>query len=198
MRAMVLLAINAGYGNNDCGLLPLSAVDLKGGWIDFARPKTAVDRHSPLWPETVKALREAIELRPQPADEEFEAFVFLTRFGMPWAKDVPDSPVSKEFVKLLNKIERANAKAAKERGEEPPAKIRRKGCGFYALRHSFESVAGGSKDQVAVDRLMGHVDRSMSAHYREDIDGRPIEAERLVNVVNFVRAWLWPRSTTNA
>ena len=32
LRAMVLLGINAGFGNSDVGNLPLSALDLKRGW----------------------------------------------------------------------------------------------------------------------------------------------------------------------
>jgi integrase len=197
LRAMIMLAINCGYGNNDVGLLPLSAVDLKEGWINFPRPKTAVERHSPLWPETIEAVHDAIARRPTPADAEYEEFVFLTRFGFPWAKDIADSPVTKEFTKLLLRVDNAAAKAAKKRGEATPVKIRRKGCNFYALRHSFETVAGGAQDQVAVDRLMGHVDHTMAANYREDVDGRPIEADRLLRVVNHVHAWLWPRPTTD-
>jgi hypothetical protein len=51
LKAMFLLAINAGFGNSDCGTLPRSAVDLKTAWIDYPRPKTAVPRRCPLWPE---------------------------------------------------------------------------------------------------------------------------------------------------
>lgn len=40
---MILLAVNCGFGNEDCGTLPLSALDLKGGWVAHARPKTGVE-----------------------------------------------------------------------------------------------------------------------------------------------------------
>src|SRR5262249_34630232 len=40
MRAMILLGVNCGFGNADCGHLPLSAVDLEAGMLDFPRPKT--------------------------------------------------------------------------------------------------------------------------------------------------------------
>src|SRR5262249_52460025 len=32
LRAMVLLGVNCGFGNVDCGNLPLDALDLDGGW----------------------------------------------------------------------------------------------------------------------------------------------------------------------
>ena len=56
LRAMVYLGINAGMGNSELISLPLTAVNLSTGWIDFRRPKTEVDRLIPLWPETVEAL----------------------------------------------------------------------------------------------------------------------------------------------
>lgn len=58
---------------------------------------------------------------------------------------------------------------------------------FYTLRHNFETWGGESKDQVAVDAIMGHVDPSMGAQYREDISD-----ERLLAVVNKVRAYVFP------
>ncbi len=35
LKAMILLGLNCGYGNSDCGSLPLSAIDLKRGWVDY-------------------------------------------------------------------------------------------------------------------------------------------------------------------
>jgi hypothetical protein len=48
LRAMILLGINCGFGNADCGRLPLAAVGLDAGMIDFARPKTGLPRRCPL------------------------------------------------------------------------------------------------------------------------------------------------------
>ncbi len=53
MRAMILLGINGGFGNADCGRLPLSAVDLGVGLIDFPHPDTGIPRRCALWPDTV-------------------------------------------------------------------------------------------------------------------------------------------------
>ena len=39
--------------------------------------------------------------------------------------------------------------------------IHRKRVGFYALRHTFKTIGGESRDQVAVDHIVGHVDQSV-------------------------------------
>lgn len=81
MKAMILLGINCGFGATDCSLLPITSVNLTTGWIDFPRPKTAVERRCPLWPETIDALKEAMPKRPDPRQPEDAALVFLTRCG---------------------------------------------------------------------------------------------------------------------
>ena len=48
LKAMILFGINGGMGNTDCSSLPLSALDLNGGWLNYPRPKTGVDRRIPL------------------------------------------------------------------------------------------------------------------------------------------------------
>ena len=59
--------------------------------------------------------------------------------------------------------------------------------GFYGLRHTFATVAGESRDQVAVNVVMGHADPSMAANYRHGISD-----QRLLDVVAVVHRWLWP------
>jgi hypothetical protein len=60
MKAMILLALNCGLGNQYCAVLPRADLDFKRGWLAFPRPKTAVLRHASLWRETVAALRESL------------------------------------------------------------------------------------------------------------------------------------------
>jgi integrase len=170
MNAMILLGINCGFGNADCGHLLLSAMDLDAGMIDFPRPKTGISRRCALWTETVKAIREAWAHRPVPKNEEHASLVFVTKYGSPWAKDTPDQTLAKEFRKLLNKLQ-ING---------------RKGLGFYTLRHTFRTVADESKDQPAVDFIMGHEVPHMSSVYRETISDARLKA-----VADHVRNWLF-------
>ena len=170
MRAMVLLGINCGFGNADCGHLTKSTVDLDGAVIDYPRPKTGIKRRCPLWPETIAALREALAVRPAPKDEADADLVFVTKYGLPWAKDTADQTLSKEFGKLL--------KALGING--------RTGLGFYTLRHTFRTVADEAKDQPAADYIMGHETPHMLSVYRETISD-----ERLKAVSDHVRKWVF-------
>ena len=179
LKAMILLGVKAAFGNTDVASLPLSALDLVGGWVNFPRPKTAIERRCPLWPETVAAIRKAITGRPEPKDAADARLLFTTKYGMRWVRvneregkpAVPIDSVRWEFDKLLTQV-----------------KLKRRGLGFYTLRHVFRTVADGVKDQPAIDRIMGHADDSMANLYRERIDDA-----RLKSVTQAVHAWLWPR-----
>jgi integrase len=172
LEAMILLALNGGLGNSDVGNMPKSAFDLKRGWIDYPRPKTGIKRRFPLWPETVKAIEAAIAKRPEAKHDEAKDLAFITKYGLSWAKKSRDNPITKEFRKLLDDVD-----------------LYRPGLGFYTLRHVFETVAGESRDQVAVDHVMGHSKDDMASRYRERISD-----ERLAAVVDHVRGWLFPKT----
>jgi hypothetical protein len=58
----------------------------------------------------------------------------------------------------------------------------RRGHTFYALRHTLETIGGESRDQVAVDAIMGHSRDDMASVYRERIGD-----DRLRAVVQHVR-----------
>ena len=171
LRAMILLGINCGFGNHDVGTLPQRALDLKRGWVDYPRPKTGILRRCPLWKETVAAIREGLVGRPAPKNPDHADRVFITKYGHPWANETASSPVGKETTKLII-----------------DEKVHRPGLGFYALRHTFETIAGGSKDQVAVDHIMGHARDDMPSLYRERIDDK-----RLQSVAQHVRKWLFAK-----
>src|SRR5262245_52639091 len=79
MRAMILLGINCGFGNSDCANLPLSALDLENGWVNYPRPKTGIDRRIPLWPETVQAIHDALAIRKEPKNKTDAELLFVTK-----------------------------------------------------------------------------------------------------------------------
>jgi integrase len=196
VKAMILLGVNCGFGNSDVATLPRKGVELTTAWIDHPRPKTEIQRRVPLWPETVDALAAALQERPQSKDRSHDGLVFVTKYGQPWSnrfrrKKLPsgpqnqdagegnghtlastDSPITKEFAKLLKSL-----------------KIERPGLNFYALRHTFETLGGESRDQVAVDAILGHSREDMASIYRERI-----RDERLKAVTDYVRAWLFPKA----
>jgi integrase len=186
---MILLGLNCGFGNADVATLPFKALNLQAGWIEYERPKTGIDRKCPLWPKTIEAINAAIEKRPTPKDKADAGLVFVTKYGGRWVRQEvihlekeegeegeaeklkvrTDDAITKEFRKLLDNLN-----------------LHKDGCGFYALRHVFETQAGEAKDQVAVDAVMGHVDAAMGANYRHGVS-----AARLLAVVDQVHDWLF-------
>jgi integrase len=154
LKSMILLGINTAFGQSDLSALPQSVLDLEQGWVDYPRPKTAVDRRCPLWLETIESVRDAVENRPQPKNKEDEGLVLVTKYGRRWVKlnrkGTPDDAVGKEFAKLLQSLG-----------------LKRPGLNFYALRHTFQTIGGESKDPDAVSGIMGHVDNSMAGVCRE-------------------------------
>jgi integrase len=178
LKAAILLGVNAALGNTDCGELRVSSLDLETGWLDYPRLKTQVDRRCWLWPETRKAIREALVNRPTAKDAADADCLFITKYGRKWCRlnDAEDparrtrcDAIGREFAKLMKSLGLNGRR------------------GFYSLRHTFETVAGESRDQVAVDLVMGHSDSSMSATYRHSISD-----QRLRDVAETVRRWLFP------
>ncbi len=164
MRAVTLLGINCGFGPTDCATLPIDAVELANGWIRWARVKTETDRNCPLWPETIEALKTSLARRPTPQAGNEGLFLLLPDGGS-WSNE--NNTIQRRFKAALNA-------AGIKRGSP------------YWLRHVFATVAGETKDQVAVNSLMGHIDPAVSAIYREEIS-----EDRLRAVTDHVRRWLF-------
>jgi integrase len=170
LRAMILLAINAGYGNNDVATLPLSAIDLAGGWISHSRPKTGIARKCPLWVETVEAIRDWLTVRPEPEDVTAHgSLLFITYKRGSWLDNGDNRALSHEFRKLLDRLDIHGHR------------------GFYALRHSFQTIGDESGDFIAVRKIMGHIRRGDIADvYRERVSD-----DRFRRVTDSIRSWLF-------
>ena len=113
-----------------------------------------------------KSSRKPAGSKPQKPYSDFPLFPHATRrwakitsHGGSWYKPIGDNPIAKEFAKIRT-----------------AAGVFRKAVGFYALRHGFETIAGESLDQVAVNFIMGHVDATMAATYRERISDKRLQA----------------------
>ncbi|NOY30733.1 MAG: tyrosine-type recombinase/integrase [Planctomycetes bacterium] len=174
LKAMILLAINCGFGTKDIADFTFGTLDLEKGWIDNPREKTGLPRRSPLWPETIKALELAIEIRPTPK-EGHEDFVFLTRqrnhFYLHNA-----SAIGKTFQTLM---------------EECNLWVKTRG--FNSFRHVFQTIGEETGELTATSFMMGHCpsQRDMSAVYREQIADW-----RLEKVSNYVHDWLFKPTIT--
>lgn len=88
-----------------------------------------------------------------------------TKYGNPWSRDLKSNPISAEFRKLCL-----------------PLKIE---LGFYALRHTCETIGCRSRDSVAVDYIMGHVRPGMGQTYREEVADDNLRA-----VGETINSWL--------
>ncbi|WP_182865017.1 tyrosine-type recombinase/integrase [Rhodopirellula sp. JC639] len=166
LRAMIYLGINAGYGPADCGRLSVSDIDFKRHWLRGLREKTGIERSAWLWPETMAAIRDAMEIRPPARKPEWDDLVFMTTHRKPWYVDGENtSPIQQAF-----------KKAAEAAG------VYRKGVGHYALRHTLETEGG--TDQAAIDFIMGHVEGTMAGEYREGVPD-----ERVKKVCQQMRKW---------
>ncbi len=174
LKAMTLLAANSGMGNNDIGCLPITAVNLENGWVDFPREKTGTPRRFPLWAETTEAIKASLAKRPTPKPGH-EQYLFLTRKRQCWSKDSTGGALSREFKKLLD-----------------ATGLYRDGLGFYCLRRGFQTI-GEEAGETATKYIMGHIDSSMSAQYRQRISD-----DRLRAVVDHVHDWLYAKPEAEA
>ncbi|MEL6108118.1 MAG: site-specific integrase [Planctomycetota bacterium] len=171
LKAMIYLGLNAGFGPADCGRLQIAEIDFDGAWLSGLREKTAVGRAAWLWPETLDAIRDAIEARPPSRKPEWDALAFLTSHRRPWYVDGDNS----------SPIQQAFKKAAEAAG------CYRKGVGHYVLRHMLEKHGG--TDQPAINCVMGHSDGSMAELYREIGKDRGVARKRVKKVCQTVRKW---------
>jgi len=157
VRLRAMMLLGVNCGYGPTDCCELPRSALRDGWLVFPRPKTGVERECPLWPETLEAFLSAMSPGALPGSP-----ALVQWDGRPFTQQL----ISKRF--------RAASRACGVDGS------------FYWLRHTLETVGGDERDQVALNRMMGHVDGSMAAVYRERID-----PQRLVDVSEHVRRWLF-------
>lgn len=126
-------------------------------WSDIVDGWACLPRNKTGKGRRAKLWPETIETLGEPGD----GLIFRTRHGNPWTP----SAIGHEFQKL------------RKEGEV---------FGFYWLRHTFLTVAEGTKDFEACRAVMGHIDPSVTGQYREGVSD-----QRLQSVTDFVRDWLY-------
>lgn len=151
MRAMILLALNAGYHNKDMATMPLSVAEglLKNPWLEYSRGKTGAERRAWIWPETVTAIEKYLRVRPTPA-EQFKDLLFLTRFGKPYLAEKRSGKSSKWLRKDMigNRLGELMDRLG----------MRRQGRRFRAFRKTYRTTASEIGDEMVIDLTMGHAD----------------------------------------
>jgi integrase len=133
--------------------------------MDYPRPKTEEPRRARLWPETIEAIDEFGNKNRDP--------VLRQENGDPWVK----------YYKGATSDDRLSRRCATALGN---AGVLRPGLHFYTLRHTFATIASGTKDQAAINLVMGHKGPPMEATYREEIANDRLEA-----VSDYVYSWLY-------
>lgn len=170
LRAMILLAVNCGFGNTDLASMPASVLDLKGGWVSYARTKTGAERRAWLWPETVKAIRDYLKVRPKPADPKHAGLLFLTAGGNPYVRDAFDD--KGEWLREMDRVRERYNTYLKRLGQ------RRRGRSLYSLRRTFRTLAAETGMELAIAQVMGHGDsaESMAAVYTQRVRDEDVKA----------------------
>jgi integrase len=156
MKAMIWLGLNCGFGCTDCSRLQWKDIDFKNSRVELARNKTKIGRNLPLWPETIKVLKEiprsgALVFTTSKDHSWIRTTATTNDYGEP--KYIIDNRISTKFSRLMKKV-----------GIKAP-----KGTGFYALRRTAATIAARSGDPFAVQRLLGHVDLTMATRYVQDV-----------------------------
>ena len=151
LKAMILLALNGGFGNRDCAYLPITIAEpaLRDGWMDYARDKTGAERLFWLWPETRAALEAwwAARQKIKPAkgsvnlwgvERDYKDLFFLTKEGRPWVVGKKDQ-IGMRYAALLRALGQTSR-------------------GFRSLRRTCRTVLAETAQELAVDMIMGHAD----------------------------------------
>lgn len=169
LRAMILLALNGGYGARELSQLPRMVIDLDNALIDYERGKTGEDHKVPLWPETIRALRRVMRQRP---DDEL---VFRTRAGEPWSRQIKVIHAGKVRSVNHDNVAWAFNELVK------PLGLKIKGQSFYKLKHLHATTGDAGGDIHASFVLTGHAVPGARGRYVA------VGLDRLRKLVDYLR-----------
>lgn len=173
MKAWLWVGINAAYGPTDLSSLPAPTARqaAETALLTFPRPKTAIKRQAFLWPETRDAIAETVN--------EGEGPAWTTMRGMALVRNKVHKDAEGQVARVtaIDNVSKDFAKLTARAGVE--------NLGFYALRHTFDTIADRARDPHAQLRCMGHNLPGMSHVYVARIDW-----DRIERVCNTVKEWL--------
>lgn len=176
-RAMFLLSINCGFTSKDVAWLPFELIDWKREAIFFfPRPKTTRQRILPLWPETIEAIKLALEKRPAPKDGEelvwqcpvtlrqwkAKDMLFITKFGRVWWRELADRETDPT---ASGKNDAVTYRFKREIFKDLGPDMNKPGKGFGTGRPTFRSAISDHPDREAKLWVMGHKQAGMDGHY---------------------------------
>lgn len=176
LRALMMLALNGGFGQTELATLLSESVDLESGWIRTVCSRTEIVRRCPLWPETIAAIREHRLDKPKPIDRNDDGLEFITAHGLRWVRYIDRGPDCRGT--SLDILTNAFKKLAIRAKVQIP-------CGFNVLRLTHRTVADNAMDVPASCVVMGR----LAPGTREFIPD-----DRLKDVTDFVRDWLFEGS----
>lgn len=169
-RPVVLLSINAAMGVADVARLTRANWrDREGDFLHCPRHKTGVDRKIWLWRETIQAIEDARESRPQPHRQKYESCLLLTKSGLPWWR-IEDG-TNRDLASAALRAVRIATGTSRT---------------LYDCRRTFRTVASEVCDLEAINHCMGHEGKGEGSTYLQGVSDDRIRA-----VCQHVRAWLY-------
>lgn len=159
MRAMLMLSANCGFGPADLGGLKFSHIDFQTQFFKYPRAKTGAKRRGHIADQTMKAVQEYLEVRPEPSEPNESEYVFITRYGKRWWYPEPgrQGSITQETNKILKKLG-----------------LYEKGISTYNFRRMFATIAVKhcTQQEYGVTKIvMGHVENDiLGQHYNLNTD----------------------------
>jgi integrase len=162
---LILLALNGAFSNVELARLRRDQIDLDRGTVCSVRGKKGrAYRKVMLWPITITVLRQYE--RPAPAMPTLENLFFLTGNGLPYSR----AAVSRNAAGAVTEAKRQDTLAVDFGKLLTLVGLPRDGRSFSGMRTTFRTEAEGMispRDDDAIDLIMGHPRKHISAEYVE-------------------------------
>ncbi|QDV44097.1 hypothetical protein Enr13x_39580 [Stieleria neptunia] len=184
VKAWIYIGLNLALENKELSYLcagDFSQDSAGEWWFGENRIKSGEPRLAHVWPETIDAVKAAMKVRPEPAEDEFEDRLFLNAHGRPLRPEVSNVQFTRRFRSCM---ELADCYKAYR--------------GFQSLRHTFRTYAGNCGDTEAVEWVMGHETFGKEFTRESSTYTHAIARTRLMAVSKAVHDWLTGKGAESA